>query len=276
MDAGLDLSNLNYSNNSFDVVDAPGVSPPITRSSARSVRFNADGTKMYILADRDDIANQFNYLYEYVLSTPYDITTASYNRTDQLQSEGFVKDLVIFPNEEYVFYTTNQSDIVRVGFNEANFSISSVSDQEVTLPTDPIEALAFNTDGTRFYTVVKAGNDEYTINQYNLSFPYSINNRNLQASFTSNIGGFQFNTAPQDIVLNADESKLFFIGSNGNQFFSQNAYQLSMDPPGDVSTLSSEASLNHTSEGQSGRSLAFDPSGKKLFLLIAGVVYEYS
>lgn len=272
-DIGLDFSGFSYSNNSFDVVDAPGVSPPMRRSSVKHVRFNTDGTKMYILADRDDL-NIDSYLYEYVLNTPYDITSAIYNRTeDQLINEN-VAGLVILPIEGYLFLTTG-SEIQRRDFNESNFSVSS-SPRDETLSTDRIETLALNADGTRFYTVVKAGNNEYTINQYSMSNPYNLFSLALQNSFTTGIGVSQFNTAPKDIFLNDDESKLFMTIYSGNQSFNQFARQLSMNPPGDISTLSSEESLNHTNEGLVANSFAFEPTGKKVFLLMDGVVYEYS
>ena len=150
-----DIGTASYASKSFSVItQAP---------NARSLTFKPDGTKMYILD------NQGDDVYQYTLSTAWDVSTASYDSvsfsvTSQATNpygitfngdgtELFLADYS--SNSVYRYTLTTAYDISTTSYSSVSFDVSS----QTTTPTD----VFFADNGNKMYVV---GGSTDTIYQY--------------------------------------------------------------------------------------------------------------
>ncbi len=143
-------------------------------TNPRGVFFKPDGTKMYIIGLIGDDVNEYN------LSTPWDVSTASFLQLFSVSGEETVPTGVFFKpdgTKMYVIGSTGDDvneynlstpwDVLTASFNQL-FSVAG----EETVPT----GLFFKPDGTKMYVIGQSGVD---VNEYNLSTPWNV----LTASF---------------------------------------------------------------------------------------------
>jgi hypothetical protein len=131
----------------------------------------------------------------------------------------------------------------------------SVSAQD----TDPT-GIAFNTDGTKMFIVGYDGDD---VNEYALSTGFDVST----ASFVDSFSVSAQETTPQDIAFNTDGTKMFIVGSNGDDV---NEYTLSTGF--DVSTASFVDSFSVSAQDIVPTGIAFNTDGTKMF--IVGVIEQ--
>jgi len=156
----------------FDVSTATFIDGFSVRSEdliPSGLAFNNDGTKMFVVGQRDDDVN------EYTLSTGFDVSTASFvDAFDVSNEESSPLDLKFNHNGTRMFVTGyNGKDVneytLSTGFDVStasfvdSFSVSS----EESAPT----GLAFNDDGTKMFVSGKTGDD---VNEYTLSCAYKV------------------------------------------------------------------------------------------------------
>ena len=146
-----DVSTASYASKTLDVSDED--------SRPCGIRFNTDGTKLFVTGFNS------NYINEYALSTAYDISTASYSGDGE------------------------------------RFSVGS---QDAS-PRD----VEFNSDGTRMFVVGGAGDD---INEYTLSTGFDVST----ANFKSNYSVSSQESQPFSMAFNHDGTKMFMMGYNGD------------------------------------------------------------
>lgn len=124
MSTAWDLSFLSYTGNTFSVSSQ--------ESSARGLAFNPDGTKMYVIGQTN------NTIYQYSLSSAWDITTASYDSVSvdlsgtvtlsenlSFSNDGlkvFVSDSSVGLEEIYQFDLTTAWDITTAAYSSKSFS----------------------------------------------------------------------------------------------------------------------------------------------------------
>jgi len=138
----------------------------------KDVSFKPDGTKMYVTASLNDA------IFQYTLSTPWDISTATYDNTtfsialqaSDLISVSFKPDgtkmyAVGGTNYDRVYqYTLSAAwDLSTASYDNSFFSASA---QDSFLA-----GLAFKPDGTKLFL---AGGNTDTIFQYTLSTPWNV------------------------------------------------------------------------------------------------------
>ena len=127
------------------------------------IAFNTDGTKMFITGETND------NVYEYALSTGFDVSTASFTDAFDVSGEdGMPWGLTFNADGTKMFVVGAQADEVdeyalSTGFDvsTASFtSVFSVASQDNT-PT----GIAFNTDGTKMFVLGKGSRNvnEYTV-----------------------------------------------------------------------------------------------------------------
>jgi hypothetical protein len=257
--AGYDLSNGTYSGNSFDFSSQDG--------QAWGIAFNDNGTKMYM------VGNLSGYLYEYDLSTPFDVSTASYGSVSfdtssedaRPNSVSFNDDgtkmYVLGSNNDRVYqYTlTTAYDISTASYASKNFSVASQS------LNGRFTVLANN--GTKLYYLA---NTEL-IYQYTLSTAYDIST----ASYDSKT----FNLSSQDtdnhgFGFNDDGTKLYAVGVTDGE-----VSQYSLSTAYDISTASYDSvSFSAASEDIYPFTLAINNDGTKMYVvgLDSNTVYQYS
>ena len=184
------------------------------------VVFNADGTKLYAVAATNSA------VYQYTLSTPYDLSTATYD------------------------------------------SVSLDVSGEASSPQD----LIFNADGTKLYIINSAGGSS-AVYQYTLSTPYDLSTATYDSVSLDVSGEMGF---ARCLVFNGDGSALF-AGANGNT----NVYEYTLSTPYDLSTATYDSAVNFSAETTNVQDVEFGDAGR-VFLLCrfgsgsASHIYRYT
>jgi len=174
-------------------------------SSPSDLFFKPDGAKMYVVGDSGNDINEYN------LSTPWNISTASYLQNFSVASQTtnpvgvafkpdgtkmYVSGITI-PASVYEYSLSSAWDISTASYVQS-FNVSS---QE----TSP-RGVIFKPDGTKMYVNGPIGND---VNEYSLSTPWDIST----ATFT--VATFSFSaqgaTLNQGIYFKPDGLSFFII-----------------------------------------------------------------
>ena len=221
-------------------------------SSPSGVAFSSDGTKMFVIGDTGNDVN------EYTLSTPFDVSTASFvdafsvasqetNPTGVAFSSDGAKMFVVGTAERDVneYTLSTPFDVSTASFVDA-FSVAS----QETNPT----GVAFSSDGAKMFVVGSHGDD---VNEYTLSTPFDVST----ASFVDAFLVASQESIPQDVAFSSDGAKMFVVGSVRDV----NEYTLST--PFDVSTASFVDAFSVASQETNPTGVAFSSDGAKMFVI---------
>lgn len=171
--------------------------------------FNTDGTKMYFAG------NFNNSIFEYSLSTGFDLSTASYNSVSfSVNSQDGSPTGVAFNTDGTKMYVTGVfNDRVYQYSLSTGFDLSTASYDSVSLLVTNQEVVPrnafFNTDGTKMYIV---GLISDSIHQYSLSTGFDLSTASYD-SVSFNVSSQD--SSPNDFFISSTGSKLYIIG-NGN------------------------------------------------------------
>ena len=180
-------------------VDSYSVSSKEANPTA--VKFNADGTKMFITG----VAS--NNIHEYALSTGFDVSTASFTQTlvTSVDNDHFGLD---FSNDGTKMYITgNQNDKIYQYDLSSAFDISTATfNQDLYLGTYDIEpfGIEFSPNGKRLFIVGTRGNG---VDEFRLTTGFDIS--------TATHEGFYFTGGnPSGIHISPDGLKFFIVGNS--------------------------------------------------------------
>jgi sugar lactone lactonase YvrE len=234
----------------------------------QGVSFKTDGTKMYFVGSTND------RVYQYSLSTAWDISTASYDsvffgvgaREGTPQGMFFKDDgtkcFVIGTAEDAIFEISLST---AWDLSTAKFPGAYIGNEETT-----VQGLFFKSDGTKAY-IIGSTNDR--VYQYSLSSAWVANTATYDSvSFSVNT---QTNV-PVDLFFKSDGTKMYILGNSGA---SDVVYQYSLSTAWDVSTASYDSksfSVNTQESLPSG--VFFKSDGTKMYVLGTSnrTVYQYS
>jgi sugar lactone lactonase YvrE len=254
--SAFDIGTASYANKSFNV--------STQASSARGLTFKPDGTKMYVLDNGGDD------IYQYSLSTAWDVSTASYdsvsfNVTSEATSpygitfnaDGTELFLTAHTTGAVYRYTlTTAYDISTASYSSIFFNISS----ETTTPTD----VFFADSGQKMY-----------INSYgdDTIYQYSTGSTLATATFDTSTGNYFTHTPSADAEYgfsNAGDVQTFQLEVTGNQ--SVVPYSVA----GTATTGSTYATTQGNSAGSIG--LFVKPDGTKMYHsdYVSNKVYQHS
>lgn len=234
-------------------------------TSPSDVVFNNDGTKMFVVGYANDA------VYEYTLSTGFDISTATYSQNFSVTSQDTYPTGIAFNTDGTKMFVVGQTGdavyeyTLSTGFDVSTSTFSqsfSVASQEL----NP-QAVTFNNDGTKMYVCGFAGDD---VNEYTLSTGFDIST----ASYSQNFSVASEETTPTGVRFNTDGTKMFISGA-----ISDSVHEYALSTGFDVSTASySSISFSVASQDATANGIAFNNDGTKMY--IAGnsgnAVYEYS
>ena len=227
----------------------------------RGLTFSNDGTKMFVIGEQNGNVSTSGSaeddIHEYTLSTPFDISTASY--VDSLANLGDAFETSIKFNNDgsKMFVLGKNRDYVQEYSLTANFDLSSanlVRFFQVRSQDNNIYGLDFNNDGTMMYIT---GHQNDSIHQYELAVGFDLSD----VTFLRSQDLSAQSVTPSNIEFNTDGTRMFIIGTNEKTV---NQYDLSTGF--DISTLSHVGFLNLSSEESLPYGLAFSPSGLKMFI----------
>lgn len=226
--------------------------PTSLNLSGYGIHFKPDGTRMYIVDD------SFNAIFEYSLSTAWEVSSASYVRNRGVGSEETFPHSVFFkPDGTKMFVTGPSSDEVQEYALSTAWDISTethtrsldVSSQG-TIP----RGLFFKSDGTKMY-VLDTGDKE--VNEYDLSTAWDLSSASFNQSFSDTFRmGFTYS-----LFFKADGTRMYAMNTNSI------LYEWGLSTAWDVST----ASLNHSGFSysffaNSSRGIYFKPDGTKFWI----------
>ncbi len=229
------------------------------------LNFNNDGTKMYTV---NAGAGTSDAVIEYILTTPYDISTAIVNNTFGVSRGGHTQATqVVFNNDGTKMFIVNHAGNKSVDeyLLSTAFDVSTATfDSEISIAGQEQRAnsIAFNNDGTRMF-IAGVGNDsQVRIHEYSLDTAFDLSstvthlNTEDLISFQSHIDG---------VTFNYDGTKMYTITTMSEA--QDLMYQFKLTTPYDVSTLSLEGTYTVSSVSVSSREVVFSNDGSKMFII---------
>jgi len=180
-------------------------------SQSRDVKFNHDGTKMFVLG-------QINVaVCEYTLSTGFDLSsTVTFIDCKSLSPVGFVEELAFNPDGTKMFVLDNSGDDVNEFKLTTGFDVStasyvktfSVNDQE-----DDPTGLAFTYGGTKMFVTGWTSDD---VNEYKLTTAFDISTATFVGTYAI---ADSVENEPSSLTFSADASKMFILGRDNNKVY---------------------------------------------------------
>jgi DNA-binding beta-propeller fold protein YncE len=222
--------------------------------------FSDDGTKMYIIGNDSDV------VYQYSLSTAWDISTASFTPATTEYFSVAAQDILPIS----VFFKPDGTKMYVVGDtgNDVNeydlgtawdittavfLQLFSVAAQE----TNP-QGIFFKDDGTKMYVIGQAGND---VNEYTLSTAWDISTAVFSQSRSVSVGGLE--PDPTGLFFKDDGLKMYVTG-----FSADRVYQYNLSTAWDVSTAVTKIPLlNVSAQDAEPTGIFFKPDGTKMYIL---------
>ena len=144
---------------------------------ARDVKFNSDGTKMFYLGGTN------NNVYEYTLTTAFDVSSRSHVATFSVSPVGFPEELEFSPDGTKMFVLDNTGNDVNEFTLTTGFDISTASyvqTFDVNPPEDTPTGLAFTYDGTKMFVL---GWENDAVIEYTLSTAFDISTASMGDSY---------------------------------------------------------------------------------------------
>ena len=229
-----------------------------------AVSFKDDGTKMYIVGQANDS------VYEYNLSTAWDISTASFVQLLSVAAQEASPSGIAFkPDGTKMYITGSSGDEVNEYTLSTAWDIStasfiqlfSVAGQETT-PS----GVAFKPDGTKMYIIGTTGDD---INEYNLGTAWDISTASFVQLFS--VAGQE--ATPSDLFFKSDGTKMYITGTTGDA-----VSEYTLSTAWNVSTATFIQTLSVLTQETAPQGLFFKDDGTKMYITgtTAGLVHSYN
>jgi hypothetical protein len=231
--------------------------------------FKPDGTKVYIIGQSSDT------VFQYSLSTAWDVSTASYDSVSfSVSSQESYPSQIYFKPDGTKFYVigfgansvfqyglSTAWDLSTASYDSVSFSVSS--------QTTAANGLAFKPDGTKFYVCDFTG-VAGKVYEYSLSTAWDLST----ASYVSNSGNLTQEGVAAEIIFNPDGTKLWLGGPIQDKVF-----QYSLSTAWDITTISYDSvSFSVSSQENNFRGFNFKTDGSKLYAVGWGnnTIFQYS
>jgi sugar lactone lactonase YvrE len=253
-----DVSTASYDSKSYTISED---------TSPNSMFFKSDGTKMYVIGDQN------NTVYQYTLSTPWDVSTASYDsKSFDVTSEGVTPFHMYMNSSGTKMFILQTSNVIFQYTLSTPYDVSTASYDSISYDTSSQDSnsrgLFFKSDGSKMFVL---GNTTDSVYQYTVSIAWNLE--------SVAYGGRSFTIDPHDtfpagLFIKSDGTKLYFAGDLSNT-----VYQYTLSTPYDVSTaLYDDKSYDMTSEVTTPSSISFKTDGTKMYVLdlTSNAVYQYT
>ncbi len=234
--------------------------------------FNAAGTKMYIEGSSSDT------IFEYDLSTAWNVTTASYNNVSfNVNSyDGFPMQLVFGDSGSKLYFVGLSGDEVNEFDLSTAYDISTMSYNQ-TLSVRSVEnkpyGIFFKSDGSKFYIV---GQQNTKVLPFSMTTNWDISTATFDGFPTSNylvLSTFSSSSSPYEgISFKSDGTKMFLMRSHYSNGAGSNYYnqieEYSLSTAWDITTAPSSPTIRYIgAEITYGHNMFFRSDGTQLFVL---------
>ena len=245
-----------------DDIDVPKNSDK-GQNSPSGITFNPDGTRMFIAGF------SANRVIQYTLSTPFDISEATFltNSFCNIGGEALDGTNIEFNSDGTKFFLTDMGDDdVEIYSLTTAYDVStcvSQGNKSFTLDSSPnLRAITFSNDGKNIYLLDRASNGH--IFQYSLSSPFDLSNETLVKNFSPSGGGLIANGGDvRGIKFSSDGSKMYITTGEGDTI---NEYSLST-PFNLAGTVTYVGSYNTSEELTQVWGITFNTDGSKMFIM---------
>ena len=233
------------------------------------LNFNNDGTKMYTVNGGD---HPEDAVIEHILTTPYDISTATVNNTFGVSRGGDTQATqVVFNNDGTKMFIVNHAGNKSVDeyLLSTAFDVSTATfDSEISIAGQEVRAnsIAFNNDGTRMFIAGAGGNrTTHRIHEYSLSTGFDL------SSTVTHLNSEDLSSTHKyidGVTFNYDGTKMYTIEGIGDKVAGDKEIsQFKLTTPYDVSTRSLEGIFDVSSVSADPRELVFSNDGSKMFII---------
>jgi len=237
-------------------------------TSPKGLCFKSDGTKMYITGFL------FDAIFEYTLSTAWDVSTATYSTNFSLASQDVSPHGIFFKSDGTELFMLGQQRLaiwqysLSTAWDVSTASFTWPSSDRLDVSSEEASPTAFylKPDGTKLYITGYSGDE---INEYTLSTAWEISS----ASFVQNFSVSAQEGSPHGLFFKSDGTKMYVAGPLSS---SVNEYTLST--AWDISTASYVTAFSVASQESSNtRSIYFKPDGAKMYVAgeVSDAVHEY-
>ena len=239
-----------------------------TADNYYGLTFNNDGTKMYTLKSQGTT----DAVIEHILTTAYDISTATVNNTKVVHLSGgnlsHLPTQVVFNNDGTKMFIVNHAGRKTVDYWSLTtaFDVSTATFDgaySLTGKEKRANSIAFNNDGTRMF-IAGVGDllPQVRIHEISLDTAFDLSsgttllNSEDMNSFQSHIDG---------VTFNYDGTKMYTITrvTDAQDLMSQ----FKLTTPYDVSTLSLEGTYTVNSVSVGSTEVVFSNDGSKMFII---------
>ena len=228
------------------------------------ISWNNDGTKMYI------VGNTNKKVYEYTLTTAFQVDTATFVRDFSVGSEddqpfdiswnndGTKMYIVGNTNKKVYEYTLTTAFQVDTATFVRDFSVGSEDDQ----PFD----ISWNNDGTKMYIV---GNTNKKVYEYTLTTAFQVDT----ATFVRDFSVGSEDDQPFDISWNNDGTKMYIVGNTNKK-----VYEYTLTTAFQVDTATFVRDFSVGSEDDQPFDISWNNDGTKMYIVgnTNKKVYEYN
>lgn len=235
-------------------------------SEPYDVHFKPDGTKMYVL----DIST--DRVYQYTLSTAWDISTASYDSVSFQTPDSGPRGIFFKPDGTVIYGVGIAGDIVYQNTLSTAWDLSSYSSAQtfnVSSQDGTPEDVFFKSDGSKMYIL---GGSTERVYQYSLSTAWDVSTASYDSVSFSVISQ---DSSPRGIFFKSDGTKMYMIGTANDK-----VHQYSLSTAWDLTTTSIyNSSYVYITGFSSIRDLAFKSDGTKMYVLdglTPGTIYQYT
>jgi sugar lactone lactonase YvrE len=255
-----DLANASYDSVSFSVASQD--------SLPFDCFFKPDGLKLYVVAQSNDS------LFQYSLSSAWDLSSASYDDVAfDLSSQDTGTLGVFFKHDGSKFYIAGNTNnrIFEYDMSAAwDISTASYSSNSVSVgsqDTTPA-GVSLSTDGLIMYIIGLQSNSVY---QYSLSSAWDVSS----ASYASkSLSVASQSTGASGLFFDPEGSKVWVFATTESS-----VYQYSLSTYWDISTASYDSiSFDVISQDDRPRGLSFKADGSKMYVIGSSndTIYQYS
>jgi len=253
-----ELSLAVFTGNSLDI---SGQTP-----DPEDVSFNSDGTRMFVLGETFDV------IYQYDLTTGFDVSTASFTGTsfDVSGQDSQPRGIAFNPDGTKMFMIGTSVGAVfqydlTTGFDVSTASFSGASFDVSGQDTDP-QGVTFNPDGTKMFIIGRSNDSVFS---YSLSNGFDLSTASFDNSF--DVSGQETN--PRGVTFSTDGTRMFIAGGNSDSVFQ---YSLTTGF-GVFSASFTGTSFDVSGQDKVARDITFNPDGTRMFIIGSNSdsVFEY-
>jgi 6-phosphogluconolactonase (cycloisomerase 2 family) len=234
-----------------------------------SIAMNTDGTTLFVMGTTDKV------IYQYTLSTAWDISTAAYaSKSKDVSSEDGTPRAITFKTDGTKLYVVGQDNdavfqyTLSTAWDISTAAYDSKSGDISGEITGGGWGVRFKPDGASMFVMDNGTDDAF---QYTLSTPWDVST----ASYASKTFDFTAkDNSMAGIAFNSDGTKIFVTGRQNDK-----VYRYSLGTAYDISTASDDSvEISVGTVDTVPYEVVFSSSGDKMFLIGATnkKVYQYN